>query len=74
MKYIAVLAAALLVGCDHPDSWEYSVYGPKDATHEQLLGIENALRSNGYKRVYIRTIDFGRATLIQATRTEGGAK
>ena len=75
MKTVAMIALAVLCGCsDHPDGWEFSVYAPKDSTPEKLLGIEHALMSNGYKRVRISVIDYGREVLIRATRKEGGAK
>lgn len=73
MRYV-VVCSLLLFGCDHPDGWEYNVYAPKDATPERLLEIGDMLESRGYKRIRIQTIDFGRETLISATKTEGGAK
>lgn len=74
MKLIIIVCASLILsGCaDHPDGWEFQTYAPKGATVEQLLETENVLRTNGYKRVRIVAIDFGREILIKATRTEGG--
>ena len=75
MKLIAICGLLLLCGCaDHPDGWEFQVYEPRGMSVEQLLEAENALRTNGYKRVRITVIDYGRAILISATKKEGSAK
>lgn len=73
MKWL-VIALVALCGCsDHPDGWEFCVYAPKDVTPERLMEIEHLMFSNGYKRVRISVIDFGREVVIQATKKEGKA-
>jgi len=70
---IIVCASLILSGCaDHPDGWEFQTYVETGTGVEQLLEKEKALKASGYKRVWITEVDFGRAILIRATRTEGG--
>lgn len=75
MKWLICFALFAFCGCsDHPDRWEFCVYAPKDTTPERLMEIEHLLSSNGYKRVRISVIDWGREVMIQATKKEGGAE
>lgn len=74
MKAIVLCVLLALCGCDHPESWEFRVYAPPGATPERLLEISRVLESNGYRRVRISVADAGRAALISATKSEGGAK
>lgn len=75
MKWLICFALSAICGCsDHPDGWEFCTYAPIDSTAERLMETERLLESNGYKRVRISVVDFGRALVIQATKKEGGAE
>lgn len=73
-----LLLAFLFAGCaDHPDGWEFVVSIPGDTTPERLMEIRQDLEKHGYKRFKIFTVDWGRAIIVCATRTDeskGGAK
>ena len=74
MKWL-VIALVALCGCsDHPDGWEFCTYAPIDSTAERLMETERLLVSNGYKRVRISVVDFGRTLVIRATKKEGAGK
>jgi len=75
MKWLICFALFAFCGCsDHPDGWEFCTYAPIDSTTERLMETERLLVSNGYKRVRISVVDFGRTLEIRATKKEGGAK
>ena len=73
MKLTVICALLAICGCvDHPDGWEYNVYAPANATPERLMEIARLLETNGYKRIRMTEVDFGRVVLISATKSEGG--
>lgn len=75
MKWLICFALSAFCGCsDHPDGWEFCTYAPIDSPVERLMETERLLVSNGYKRVRIFVVDFGRTLVIRATKKEGGAK
>ena len=75
MKWLICFALSAICGCsDHPDGWEFCTYAPIDSTAERLMETERLLESNGYKRVRISVVDFGRTLEIRATKKEGGAE
>ena len=71
-KCIFIVALSALCGCleDHPDTWEYYISIPGDTTPEQILKIHNDLEKHGFRRIRVRSVDLGRAIIVQATKTE----
>lgn len=77
MKCLLIALGLLMVGCDHPDGWEYESRLPANSTTKDLMETESMLYSNGYKRVRIKYSPYYLDYVIQATKTkseEGGAK
>lgn len=68
----ALLACILLAacGCDHPDTWEFCVSVPGDTSIDRLMDMRERLKSSGYKRFRIHTVDLGRAIIIHATEKD----
>jgi hypothetical protein len=48
MKYLLIALSLLMVGCDHPEGWEYESRMPADSTTKDLMETESILYSNGY--------------------------
>lgn len=74
MKYLLIALGLLLVGCDHPECWEYEVLMPAKSTTEDLLTAESMLYSNGYKRVNIKISRIDGGYIIRATKKESDEK
>ena len=71
MRTLAILALCVaLQGCDNPDCWEFCVSIPGDTPPERIMEIRDNVKSKGYKRFRIYTVDFGLSIIIHATESE----
>lgn len=71
MKYLLIALGLLMVGCDHPEGWEYESRMPANSTTKDLMETESMLYSNGYKRVRIKFSLGYMVYEVYATKTEG---
>ena len=72
MKMLLAFILLASCGCDHPDVWEFQVQIPAETEPSRLMEIRSQLFTNGYKRVRIMNVDYGRAIIVYATESEAG--